>query len=318
MQVPKGGRYNLFSRFILKVYKQWWMQYFLAPVLLTVPPVLLTKYSDDERFRSLISVHLPTIAQILDEYYILTIFLSSIYTLVVLAFAKSVIQSANNNGLDTDSLLVLIKALDGIVGLKDKRFGRYVKNIDDLSKETLFCDISQPRDQIADIVRGIWYLFDAAKTKDTHNLIRVVFAQVDNKKIVKIPFYFPQDEAVKASLDDLNKSNSAFQTALRAKKICIVPDIERELKKVETKRKYVASGHDKDDIGSIICYPIEHTPTREIPFIISIHCDEANYFKSELSKIYEHTLARFELRLSLEYSLMLIKEKVCEKLEREE
>ena len=38
-----------------------------------------------------------------------------------------------------------------------------------------------------------------------------------------------------------------------------------------------------------------------------------NYFKKEFSEIYKHSLQRFALRLSLEYSLLLIKENHCGK-----
>jgi hypothetical protein len=316
MQVPKGiaGRYNTFARWIFKIYKWPLIQFFLAPVLLTLPPVLLTKFTDSEKFHDLVSVHMPSVAQTLDEYYLLTVLLAAVYTFFVLAFAKSVVQRVNVGGLGTSDLLTLIATLDAIVGLKDRRFGYHVKNIDKLAKETLFCDITQPKAQITDIIQGVWHLFDAAKSKETHNLIRVVFAQIVDGKIVDTSLYFPLDETVKASLEDLNNSNSSFLTAFRTKKIVIISDIEAELKKAETKRRYVATGNVKDDSGSVICYPIMHNPTRQIPFVISIHCDERNYFKPEFAEIYKLSLERFELRLSLEYSLMLIKENICENI----
>ena len=48
-----------------------------------------------------------------------------------------------------------------------------------------------------------------------------------------------------------------------------------------------------------------------IPFVISVHCDEAGYFKEEFRELYEHSLKRFELRLGLEYSLLIMKERLC-------
>lgn len=314
MQIPKGiaGPYNAFARWIFNIYKWSFIQFFVAPVLLVVPPVLLTRFTDSERFHSFVSILMPNVAETLDKYYLLTVLLGAIYTFLVLAFAKSVVRRVNLGGLDTDSLLTLIATLDGIVGLKDRRFGEHVKNMVNLKKETLFCDITRPDQQLDDIVRGIWNLFDAAKTKDTRNLIRVVCAEITDGKITDIPLYFPHDEIVKASLEDLNNPSSAFMTAFRTKKIFIVSDIEAELKRPEAKRKYVATGNAKDDSGSIICYPVMHNPTRQIAFVISIHCDERNYFKPEFAEIYRLSLERFELRISLEYSLMLIKENVCE------
>ncbi|GAB1720274.1 MAG: hypothetical protein NTAFB09_20050 [Nitrosospira sp.] len=314
MQVPKGiaGGYNAFARWVFKIYKIPFVEFFCAPILLTIPPVLLTRYTDSEKFHDFVSKLVPSLANFLDEYYLLTVVIGALYTFSVLAFAKSVARRVNLRGMDVDGLLSLIGALDAIVGLKGRRFGDHVKNMDTLNKESLFCDITQPREQLADIVRAIWQLFDNAKTRESRNLIRVVCVEMTAGKITDIPLYFPLDEIVKASVEDLNNPSSALMTAFKTKKILIISDIAAELKKPETKRRYAAVGNSKDDSGSIICYPISHNPTRQIPFVVSIHCDEPNYFKPEFAEIYRLNLERFELRMSLEYSLMVIKERICE------
>lgn len=247
----------------------------------------------------------------MDEYYIASILFVAIYTLVVLALAKAIAQRVKTREIDTNGLLAVMGALDGIVGSKAARFGEYVKNIPNLDRAAIFCTISQPQLQINEIIRAIWHVFDAAKSRETNNLIRVVLARFEGGKITGIPVYFPADEFVNASLEDLNKPNSAFLTAFRNKRILVISDIEKELR---TKKRYVPTGDPDDDSGSLICYPVIHKPTREIPFVISIHCDEKNYFKpsSEFTGIYELTLERFALRLSVEYSLLLVKEATCE------
>lgn len=314
MKSPKGGEsiYDIFSRYILRIYHYWWIQYLMAPLLLTVPPVLLTKYVDNEKFHTYIKNNFPYTAEFLDEYYLFSIVLAAFYTFFILAIAKSILKRANANGLDIDGLLILIKTLDGIVGQKDKRFGDYYKRRKEFTKDNLFCEITQPENQISEIVRGIWQLFEAEKSKSTHNLIRVVLAEIKNEKIIDTSLYFPSDEPVIVSLEVLNNENSTLLTAYRLKKLIVIPNIQEELSKTESKSKYIAAGTD-DDFGSLICYPIVHNPTKTIPFIISIHCDEKNYFKKEFSDIYRHSLQRFALRLSLEYSLLLIKEDYCGK-----
>lgn len=309
MKSPKGGDgyYDKFSRWIFKIYSYWWIQYFIAPLLLSLPPLFLTKYVDNAKFHADVSAKFPDIAEFLDRYYLLPIILGSVYTGIVLAFAKSIMQRVNTRGLNTDGLLILIKTLDGIVGLKDKRFGEHYKKRDQFTKQKLFCEITQPHKQISEIVRGIWQLFDVEKSKGTNNLIRVVLAEIRNGQIIDTSLYFPTDEPVTAPIEVLNNDNSSLLTAYKTKKIVIIPNIKEELKKAPAKRKYVAAETDDDD-GSLICYPVVHNPTKEIPFVISVHCDEKNYFKKEFSEIYKHSLQRFALRLSLEYSLLLIKE----------
>lgn len=313
MKLPKGGGglNDACAKRLFSLYKIPWVQFFLAPLLFTLPPVLLTKFTDSQKFHDFVSADFPQLAEFLDRYYLASILFATIYTIAVLAFAKSIVRRVRIREIDTSGLLSIIAALDGIVGPKAARFGEHVKNIPNLTRETIFCTISQPQLQIVEIIRSLWYLFDAAKSRETNNLIRVVLARFADGKIIGFPVYFPADEFVDASLDDLNKPNSAFSTAFRTKKILVIPDIEKELR---TKKRYEPLGNHDDDSGSLICYPVIHKSTREVPFVISIHCDEKNYFKqdNEFVEIYKLTLERFALRLSVEYSLLLLKETICE------
>ena len=121
-----------------------------------------------------------------------SILFATIYTIAILAFAKSIVQRVRIREVDTSGLLAIIAALDGIVGPKTARFGEHVKNIPNLNRETIFCTISQPQLQIVEIIRALWYLFDTAKSKETNNLVRVVLARFANGKIIGLPVYFPQ------------------------------------------------------------------------------------------------------------------------------
>lgn len=129
-------------------------------------------------------------------------------------------------------------------------------------------------------------------------------------KISNIPVHYPADEPVRSSIDALNHPNSSILTACRTRKIVVVEDTEIEGAKKDGEDKiYVDTGSSKE--GSLICYPVAHVPTQEVPFVISIHCDQKGYFRKDYTETYELNLQRFALRLSLEYSLLLIKEKIC-------
>lgn len=233
MKLPKRGTgiRDACARWLFNFYNNHlWVQIFLAPLVLALPPVLLAKFTDSPKFHDFVSDHLPKVAQFLDEYYISSILFVAIYTFVVLALAKAIAQRVKTREVDTNGLLAVMGALDGIVGSKAARFGEYVKNIPNLDRAAIFCTISQPQLQINEIIRAIWHVFDAAKSRETNNLIRVVLARFEEGKITGIPVYFPADEFVNASLEDLNKPNSAFLTAFRNKRILVIPDIEKELR----------------------------------------------------------------------------------------
>lgn len=305
----KAGRRVRFCYWAFELYKNPWVQYLVAPILLTLPPLVVTKFEEDPVIRNVVGTVSPRLAEFLTAHHILLFIFGTFYSLLVLSFAKWIVKNVENRGVNVEGLLSLVAAMDGVVGAKQKRFAGHVGNVGALTKETAFCAITQPEIQISEILRGICDLFNAARTSKRDQLIRVTFAEIEGGKIQSIPIFYPQDEPVTSSIQALNDSSSAILTAVRTKRMVVIDSIAAELKKGRG-RRFVDTGNADDNVGSLICYPVI-TPTREVPFVISIHCDEDRYFKNEFAELYEHTLKRFALRLNLEYSLLLIKEELC-------
>jgi hypothetical protein len=84
------------------------------------------------------------------------------------------------------------------------------------------------------------------------------------------------------------------------------------MKKPRAEQRYVSAGNAVDDVGSLICFPVHYGNAGEIPFVVSVHCDDDGYFRYTKQGVYQHTLERFSLRMQLEYSLLLLKERTCE------
>lgn len=316
MRFPKGDRrlYGRFTRWLFELYKKWWVQYIAAPVLLAAPPALVTGFYNNKALNAKVLALSPWVADLLTQYAIAAFLFASLYSLILLAFAKSVVKSVDARGLNVEGLLMLIAAIDSVVGSKARRFAERATNMNGLTRESVFDEITQPTKQIAEIVRAICELFNLATTdKKRPNLIRVVLATInENNEITGLPIYYPEDEPVRSTVDGLNDPSSAIRTAARTRKTIIIRDIAKELEKPKVKRKFADTGNDQDNIGSLICYPVLHNGTKRVPFVISIHCEDAGYFKEGFVELYEHTLQRFALRLSLEYSLLTIKEKLSE------
>lgn len=312
MKHPKsaGGKRIRFCNWVFRIYKYWSVQYLIAPILLTIPPLIATKFEQDPEIKAFVASWSPATAEFLTSHHIVLLVFGSIYSLFVLGFAKWVVKNVEGRGVSVEGLLGLVGALDSVVGAKQKRFAAHAASRNGLSKETAFCEVTQPQAQISEIVRGICDLFNAARTSKRDQLIRVTLATIEGGKIVEIPIFYPQDEPVNSSIQLLNDPSSAILTAHRNKKILVIESITSELKKHKG-RRFVDTGNPDDNMGSLICFPVVYPPTREIPFVISIHCDEDRYFKADFSELYQHTLQRFALRLNLEYSLLLIKEELC-------
>lgn len=310
MRVPKGasGWFGTTCRWLERLYSKPPIQYFVAPALLALPPWLVKIAIDSQAVNRLLHDISPGLADFLDKYDVLFLVLASIYSWLVLRLAKSIAKRAESGSPDTKGLIALVASLDNIVGAKLLRFEGYLRSRrSNSSAHDTFDAITQPRLQIAEITRGIADFFNATRPATKSHLIRVVLAEIEDQKIRAIPLSFPNDEPIRSTVRELNKPNSAIMTSVRTKKIVVVESIVRELKK-NTGACYVDTGNDDDNVGSIICFPVLSGST--VAFVVSVHCDEDRYFKKALTDLYTLWLKRFAIRLSLEYSLIQLKESV--------
>jgi hypothetical protein len=319
MKIPNGSNkyFPKFCKWAYKKYNDSFFTRFFIRLLVALPPLLVTTLYTNKSLKLYLSENFTEfytfISTLGNDFYVLFIFLFAfIWTPLCFALGIEITKRAQSNGLNVDGLLALLTSLDAVVAKKNKRFSDHVRKSDQLTKETAFENITEPFSQIEEIIREICSFFNATRTNNKKSLIRVSMAVFENNKIVNIPIYFPYDEPIRSSLPRLNQKNSAFQTAYKNKRMLLISDVQKELKKQPDKRKFAETENEVDNIGSIICYPIV-TIDQTVPFVVSIHCDDPGYFKDEYRDIYEHSLMRFSLRINIEYNLLLLKEKLCGK-----
>jgi hypothetical protein len=317
MRFPKNNK-GFFNGLAFAIHGYWqhsvWIRWLLTPLITGVVPALTVAYYSSRVFGDMVKQHFPAFTAWLDAYAWLVLISAFIYPSLLIAIARFVMHRVNSNGINQNILLSLIAVLDRIVGCKAKRFGDYVAARSKNSSENKdpFETITQPQLQIAEITRGVCELFNVllAEAKP-RTLIKVVLAEIQGGKVVDTPIFFPEDEPVRVGVKILNQPESAIMTALRTKKMVIIESTKKELQKKQNRRYVASEEDDKDADCSLICFPIRHEATKSIPFVLSIHSDEAGVFRKENSELYEHLLGRFERRISLEYSLMKIKAEVA-------
>ena len=293
-------------------YRKWWIKFIVGPFLLATPPAVVSAYYGNTEFRTQLTSWYSG-ASVLSDNVVIVVLGMALYPTVVLAGARFVLHYADANALTAFWLTRLNAALDRVVGCKASRFeDNALENGEQvIAPQTAFCTITQPQKQIGELARGICEFFNAIAPGNEDHLIRVVLVAVEDGKITNIPFHFPEDERVRATREVLNDPKSTIQTSLREKEIVVIQSIAAEMKKPKQERRYVSSGNSSDDVGSLICFPVPYGNAGEIPFVISVHCDNDGYFREAKRGIYQHTLERFGLRMQLEYSLLLMKERVC-------
>ncbi len=314
MKNPKGSQNigDRFCKWLATIYSIWYVRTIIVPLALVIPPALITTLYTNESLKTFLRVNFPDffnfIAPIGHENVVLFNLFVLIYPAIFVAIGAWIAQKAESNGLSVSGLLALLASLDQVVGVKNTRFEILTTN-NTLTKETAFEVITNPRLQIEEIIRAICDFFNATRNAKSKPLIRVTLAVMKGKKVVDIPVFFPTDEPIRSTTASLSQPHSAIVVAATTRKMVLISDISKELKKPESKRKFVNTGNDVDNTGSIICYPIQ---TRSgVPYVVSIHCEEPSYFKDEFKDLYEHSLQRFALRMSVEHSLLTMKEKLC-------
>lgn len=306
--IEAGGAFDKACRWIEGLYRNnWLVQYVIAPALLALPPWAVNQLLENNAAKTWLSKNFPDVAQFLNTYNVLFFAAAAVYSYVLLAIAGAIVKRAASTDVDRHDLLALLQAIDGVVGAKLGRFSKHARG-NSLTAENAFATITDPVVQIAEITRCIAEYFNAALPPKQKRLIRVVLAEITNDRISDIVCFFPQDAPIQSSIKDLNKPNSAIMTAVRTRRVVVIDDIAKELRR--SNPSYVATGNQEDHVGSIICYPVVTGP-KQVSFVISIHCEEDKWFRRARAGVYGLALDRFALRMKLEYELLQLKEKLC-------
>lgn len=320
MRTPKGpnGRKAKFCRWAQDWYDTHWsVRWIAVPVIVGLPPGVITAGYSVPAFSAWLTHVLPEVVSTplrhsVHDYVALFLFFAAAWPALFNAIGNAIIRQNKNNGLSVESLLALIGAVDEVVASKALRF-RNAQTDRSITKENAFEVITQPRKQIEELVRGICGFFNATRSESQkHSLIRVTLAVVQDKKINSLPIWFPLDEPPHADLPKLNNARSTFSIALKEKRMVIISDIAKELaKRGKESKRFVDTGNQADNVGSLICYPVKCRVSADIPYLIAIHCDVPGYFKAEFRDLYEHGLERFVTRIDVEHNLLVLKENLC-------
>lgn len=314
MKAPKNKNWGYKLSVWLYRFNSGWLSKLILNLIVVVPPAVIASLYSNESVKNGLKLiapdQYPWIASLGHNNVLIFNTLAFLWPLTLIALGNHIAARANENGLNVATLFALIKSLDSIVGIKNKRFHTHTKNTT-LTNENAFETITDPNSQIAEIVKEIGVFFNAINNEKKTALIRVTLAVMKDGLIDSIPIFYPNDEPIKSSLDRLNTPSCAFIVAAKSKRTILISDIKKELKKGAEERQFAETDNEEDNVGSMICFPIK-VYDASIPFVVSIHCDEAGYFKEEYVEFYEHTLQRFALRLSVENSLLILKEKLCD------
>lgn len=318
-QVPRSKKWYLrIGDKAAKGADKWWVKFGLLPLIATAPAGLVSLYLSkvDTRpsLEPLIPSQLlgwmishPVQAQVAGPLW-------SWFILLVYAFIIS--RRDTSQPIDVKKLLYLHEVLETVVASKATRFGKYVKGLlhsnpgsgnNTKSPKTAFSDITQPEQQIALLTQAI-HSFFSDNFPDIS--LRVSVACIKDGSPYEWLYWYPEEAAPRTDIENLRDKNSSMSRCVRKKDIFVVADIQHAAR--GAMRSYVQAREDTaNEEGSLICFPIHHPYSDDIPYVINIAANIKKCFKNADRDLYKWMLQHFTLRIGLEHSLLLIK-KECQ------
>ncbi|MBF6041430.1 hypothetical protein H8F22_21340 [Pseudomonas sp. P154a] len=304
------------ARSFIKFSESWLIKSIVKPLVFILPPTLLTTLATRQGLSTSVTKYLsPDVAAFINDSaaaillgaYIYIIIVKSIYSLI-----KN--YSKPSRELSIKDIIAINKAFEIIVSDKYKRMSDEAKNTiksNAICPTTTFLKITKPDQQIALLIGGIRSIFEHLDESNAH--FRVGLLRITNNKPTDWVCFEPISHPPRTEPGQLSAPSSAVSTAIRKKCIVVIEDIQRELLKTsKDKRRFLAGNTQINDQGSQLCYPITHASTGKIEYVITIAGNKKSCLIEKHAELYAWILEQFSLRISLEHSLLILKEKANE------
>jgi hypothetical protein len=298
--------------------ESWFVKHLLRPVIFLLPPTVVTAVATKQGLnKEIVEILGPRIGEFFNNSALVILVGAYLYVVVVKAlFAAVRSYSKPARELQVHDLLAVFKALSIVVGDKAKRMSSaaqkaLTKEKSHIKASEIFKEITRPDQQIPLLVKGLITIFeyiDDSNAKFRSGLMRVV----DDKPVEWYAFE-PIHSPPRTSIEDLRAPTSTINRCIKRKQMVVVEDIQKELrKKSKDQRDYVKGSTQPRDNGSQLCYPIIHAATRKVEYVLCVAGNKAECLKQKHAELYEWIIDHFDMRISMEHSLLILKEKTDE------
>lgn len=217
-------------------------------------------------------------------------------------------------GVDIKGAMTLFQALEHIVGGKAERFAQCAKRASEpgsrIERDTVFMEITQPDQQMALLIQGLYTFFQALDADDDVEFSVSVVA-VENNEIQDWFYFWPHSAHPQTPIEELRKPDSTASHCLNSGRMVVIEDVDKESKKGHSRRFRPSPGDSSSKShggGSLVCYPVRHN--KSIPYVITLYADKKRYFLNSKKDLYKWAFRHFQVRMSLEHSLLILRKKV--------
>lgn len=294
--------------------EKWWVKNFIRPIFFLLPPTIATAIATKSGLQQeVVAFFGQPVGDLLNHSALIVITGSFVYIATMKTIFSAIHEySKPERELGSKDYLAIIHALNIVVGDKNKRFSTHLKKMlstNSASPADTFNEITRPDQQIPLLVSGIKSVFEFIDEKNV--FFRVGLMSVKDGSPSEWISFEPQSSPPRTKPDQLSAPTSAISCAIRTKSIVIIEDIQKELARKTTKqdRRYIR-GHTQDgEHGSQLCYPVVHAATGNVEYVICIAGDQALCLQERHAGLYRWIIDVFATRITLEHSLLILKEK---------
>lgn len=301
------------ARKFIKFSESWLIKTIVRPIVFLLPPTLLTASATRQGMAAEIQELLPaSVANFLNESALIILAGAYIYIVIIKSlYALIKDYSKPSRELSISDILAINKALEIVVTDKYKRMSEEAKNSlkqIQICPSSTFAKITKPEQQIALLIASIKRVFE--HLDETNALFRVGLLKIQNSKPTDWVAFEPISHPPRTEPQQLSAPSSTVAAAIKRKSIVVIEDIRSELSKPNKDKRNFLEGNTQDtDQGSQLCYPIVHASTGKIEYVITIAGNKKNCLITKHADLYSWILEQFALRVSLEHSLLILKEK---------
>lgn len=310
--IVDDNRGRKICRAVVKICEGFFVKNVVYPVVIVLPPAVMMAVAQRSELKTEVSKLAPSLGEMLTTTTALAVLIGAPLYMVLVKTIYAAIKNYSKPGreLSKPEIISILNAIEIAVNAKSIRMATGARGAlgkGSICPKETFRDITLPGQQMSLLTTGIHAVFErlSGETID----FKVGLLKVENGKPTEWLAFHPQAIAPSMTAEELTHRTSTVSCCLRSKKIVIVDDIEKELRKKEDKRRYVASSAEAKEKGSQLCFPVTHPATGKIQLVITIAGDKANSLIERHSDLYEWVLKHFVVRLSLEQSLLIMKEK---------
>ena len=296
--------------------EHWLVKSFLRPIFFILPPSLITSLATKNNLNQYLEKVLNSeTSKFISESSLLVIIGSFLYVVVLRSIYSAIEHySKPEREINRDDILFLLKSIGIVVGDKMKRFSTLAKaNISKttINPQQIFFELTLPEQQISLLISALKATIE--HIDQTNSFFRVGLLLIKDDKPHAWAYFDPAERPPRTDAKDLSNPRSTVMQSIKAKTPVLVEDIAKELKiKNKENRRFLKFNTVDGEDGSQLCYPIIHPATGKVVYVITVAGDKKLCLAEKYLPLYTWLIDHFAMRISLEHSLLLIKEKACE------